>query len=134
MNNREVRAWVMYDWANSAYSTTILAAVLPIFYASVAAFTLDENTATSYLAYTHSIGMLCVALMAPILGAISDLSGKKVSFLRSFSLLGMLATFSFAFVGQGDWKLASFLLILSTIGFAGGNTFYDALLPGKSVV
>lgn len=129
MNNREVRAWVMYDWANSAYSTTILAAVLPIFYASVAASTLDENTATSYLAYTHSIGMLCVALMAPILGAISDLSGKKISFLRSFSLLGMLATFSFAFVGQGDWKLASFLLILSTIGFAGGNTFYDALLP-----
>lgn len=129
MNPKAVRAWVMYDWANSAYATTILAAVLPIFYASVAASTLDDTTATSYLAFTHSIGMLFVALLAPVLGAISDLSGKKVTFLRWFSLLGMVATFGFAFVGHGDWLLASTLLVLATIGFAGGNTFYDALLP-----
>jgi UMF1 family MFS transporter len=129
MNQRNVRAWLMYDWANSAYATTILAAVLPIFYGSVAASHLDDTTASSYLAFTHSIGMLCVALMAPILGAVSDLSGRKVTFLRWFSLLGIIATLGFAFVGPGDWMLASFLLILSTIGFAGGNTFYDSLLP-----
>src|SRR5690554_4925737 len=129
MDKRQVRAWIQYDWASSAYATTILAAILPIFYASVAASTLDENTATSYLAYTHSLGMLCVAIMAPILGSVADISGKKVSFLRAFTLLGVVSTFMFAFVGHGDWKLASVLLIFSTIGFAGGNTFYDAMLP-----
>ncbi|MET3208571.1 UNVERIFIED_CONTAM: MFS-type transporter involved in bile tolerance (Atg22 family) [Paenibacillus sp. PvR008] len=59
MNRRAVRAWVTYDWANSGYATTILAAVLPIFYSSVAASTLDATTASSYLGYTHAIGMLC---------------------------------------------------------------------------
>ncbi|GGA28167.1 MFS transporter [Paenibacillus physcomitrellae] len=129
MNKRSVRAWIMYDFANSAYATTVLAAVLPIFYSQVAASTLDSQTASSYLGYTHSIGMLFVALLAPILGAAADRSGKKGNFLRTFSLLGMVATLGFSFIGEGDWLAASTLLVLSTIGFAGANTFYDALLP-----
>ncbi|MCM3173216.1 MFS transporter [Paenibacillus sp. MER 99-2] len=129
MEKRAVKAWIMYDWANSAYATTVLAAVLPVFYASVAAATLDADTAASYLAYTHSIGMLCVALLTPLLGTISDLSGRKGDFLRVFAIIGILATLGFSIVGEGDWLLASVLLIISTIGFAGGNTFYDAMLP-----
>lgn len=119
----------MYDWANSAYATTVLAAVLPVFYASVAAATLDTDTAASYLAYTHSIGMLCVALLTPLLGTLADLSGRKGDFLRVFSIIGIVATLGFSFIGEGDWLLASALLVISTIGFAGGNTFYDAMLP-----
>ncbi len=129
LEKRAVKAWIMYDWANSAYATTVLAAVLPVFYASVAAATLDADTAASYLAYTHSIGMLCVALLTPLLGTISDLSGRKGDFLRVFAIIGILATLGFSIVGEGDWLLASVLLIISTIGFAGGNTFYDAMLP-----
>ncbi|MEK4434890.1 MFS transporter [Paenibacillus sp. FSL K6-2862] len=129
MDKRAVKAWIMYDWANSAYATTVLAAVLPVFYASVAAATLDEGTAASYLAYTHSVGMLCVALLTPLLGALSDLSGRKGDFLRVFAITGMIATLGFSTVGEGDWLLASALLVISTIGFAGGNTFYDAMLP-----
>lgn len=129
LDKRAVKAWIMYDWANSAYATTVLAAVLPVFYASVAAATLDEGTAASYLAYTHSIGMLCVALLTPLLGALSDLSGRKGDFLRVFAITGMIATLGFSTVGEGDWLLASALLVISTIGFAGGNTFYDAMLP-----
>lgn len=119
----------MYDWANSAYATTVLAAVLPVFYASVAAATLDKDTAASYLAYTHSIGMLCVALLTPLLGTLADLSGRKGDFLRGFAIIGVLATLGFSAIGEGDWLLASALLVISTIGFAGGNTFYDAMLP-----
>lgn len=119
----------MYDWANSAYATTVLAAVLPVFYASVAAATLDTETAASYLAYTHSIGMLCVALLTPLLGTLADLSGRKGDFLRVFSIIGIVATLGFSIIGEGDWLLASALLVISTIGFAGGNTFYDAMLP-----
>ncbi|MGN7411866.1 MFS transporter [Paenibacillus sp. SAF-068] len=129
MNKKAIKAWIMYDWANSAYATTVLAAVLPVFYASVAAATLDTDTAASYLAYTHSIGMLCVALLTPLLGTLADLSGRKGDFLRVFAIIGVLATLGFSAIGEGDWLLASALLIISTIGFAGGNTFYDAMLP-----
>ncbi|WP_342572422.1 MFS transporter [Paenibacillus sp. FSL R5-0749] len=129
MNKKAIKAWIMYDWANSAYATTVLAAVLPVFYASVAAATLDTDTAASYLAYTHSIGMLCVALLTPLLGTLADLSGRKGDFLRIFAIIGVLATLGFSAIGEGDWLLASALLVISTIGFAGGNTFYDAMLP-----
>lgn len=129
MDKRAVRAWITYDWANSAYATTVLAAVLPVFYASVAAASLDADTAASYLAYTHSVGMLCVALLTPLLGALSDLSGRKGDFLRVFTLIGIFSTLGFSLVGEGDWLFASILLVVSTIGFAGGNTFYDAMLP-----
>lgn len=129
MDKRAVRAWIMYDFANSAYATTVLAAVLPIFYSDVAASTLSSTKASAYLGYTHSVGMLCVALLSPVLGAITDLSGRKGRFLTVFSLLGMAATLGFAFIGNGDWLAASCLLVLSTIGFAGANSFYDSLLP-----
>ena len=129
MDKRAVRAWIMYDFANSAYTTTILAAVLPIFYSQVAASNLNPTLASSYLGYTHAIGMLCVALLSPVLGAISDLSGSKGRFLRIFSLIGILATLGFVWIGDGDWFAASCLLVVSTIGYAGANSFYDALLP-----
>lgn len=129
VNTRAVRAWILYDWANSAYATTVLAAVLPIFYSSVAADGLSETTASSYLAYTHSIGMAIVALLSPVLGAVSDLTGRKTTLLTWFALLGMVSTAGFALVGQGDWLLASALLVLSTVGFSGSLTFYDSMLP-----
>ncbi|MEW4368878.1 MFS transporter [Paenibacillus kandeliae] len=128
-DKRSTTSWMMYDWANSAYATTILAAVMPVFYSSVAASTLDKTTAASYLGYTHAIGMLCVALLSPLLGAVSDVAGNKGRFLFVFSLIGIGATIVFSTIGTGDWLLASILLIISTIGFAGSNAFYDALLP-----
>lgn len=129
MDRKTVRAWVMYDWANSAFATTMVAAVLPIFYSGVAASTLpDAQTATSYWGMTQSIAMLIVAVLTPILGAVADYSGSKMLFLRIFSYLGILASLCFVFVGNGDYMLASFLFILGTIGFSGGNAFYDALL------
>src|SRR5690348_6739069 len=97
----------MYDWANSAFATTMLAAVLPIFYYDVAASTLNGNQATSLWGYTQSLAMLIVAISAPIIGAIADLSGSKMRFLRFFSYVGILTTAMFVFVGKGDYLFAS---------------------------
>ncbi|MCF6411001.1 MFS transporter [Pseudalkalibacillus salsuginis] len=129
MKKKEVYSWTMYDWANSAFATTIMAAVLPIFYYDVAAKNIDKTTATAYWGYSQSIAVLIVALLAPILGAIADHSNSKMKFLRFFAYMGILASILLAFVGEGDYILASILLIAGTIGFAGGNVFYDGFLP-----
>lgn len=120
---------MLYDWGNSAFATTMMAAVLPIFYQNVATVGVDDAVATSYWGYSQSIAVLIVALLAPILGAISDYSASKKQFLRFFAYMGILASVLMAFVQEGQFIFASLLLIIGTIGFSGGNVFYDAFLP-----
>jgi len=122
-------SWCLYDWANSAFATTIMAAVLPVFYSSVAAGDLSRTTASSYWGYTNTVAMLFVAFSAPVLGALADHGGMKKKFLAAFAALGILSTAGLVGVGRGDWLLASFLYILGMVGFSGGNNFYDSLLP-----
>ncbi len=126
---RVVRAWCLYDWANSAFATTIMAVVLPTFYSTVAGANLPPARATSYWGYTNSIAMLLVAFAAPILGAIADHTGTKKRMLSFFAGAGVLATALLYLVSTGDWLLASLLYVLGRIGFSGANVFYDALLP-----
>lgn len=132
MKKKPVLSWMFYDFGNSAFATTIMAAVLPIFYYDVAAKGVKESLAISYWGYSQSIAVLIVAILAPILGAISDYSAAKKKFLMFFAFMGMIASVLLAFVGEGDYLLASGLLILGTIGFSGGNVFYDAFLPEVS--
>lgn len=129
MKNKKVFSWVLYDVGNSAFATTIMAAVLPIYYYDVAARGIEENLAASYWGYSQSIAVLIVAILAPILGAISDFTAAKKKFLRFFAYMGIIASILLAFVGEGDYIFASLLLIIGTIGFSGGNVFYDAFLP-----
>ena len=125
-----VNAWCMYDWANSAFATTIMAAVLPVYYSQVAAATLaSEATATAYWSLGLSLSLLIVALLSPILGTISDVVRSKKRFLTLFAGLGVIATSMLILVDRGDWLLASILFVLARIGFTGANVFYDALLP-----
>ena len=127
---RRVRAWVLYDWANSAFATTIMAALLPAYYSSVAGATLaSEATATGYFSLTLSISLLIAAILSPILGTVSDVMRGKKRFLSIFIGIGVLGTGLLVLVGTGDWFLASMLFIIGRIGFAGANVFYDALLP-----
>lgn len=123
------RSWMMYDFGNSAFATTIMAAVLPVYYANVAASGLEDGLATSYWGYSQSISVLIVAILAPILGAISDFSAAKKKFLQFFLFMGVIASILLAFVGEGDYILASVLFIIGSIGFSGGNVFYDGFLP-----
>jgi UMF1 family MFS transporter len=124
-----LRSWKMYDWANSGFATTIMAAVLPEFYSSVAGATLDKTTATSYWGYSNTIAMLIIAIAAPLLGAISDHSGAKKRFLGAFACVGIVATGLLIGIGSGMWIVASILYIFGRVGFGGGNIFYDSLLP-----
>lgn len=129
LNQKETVSWVLYDWANSAFATVILAAVLPVYYSSVAAAPLPKPTASAYWGYTNALGLFIIALVSPILGAIADYKGLKKRFLSFFLLFGVLFTSLLFFVGEGGWFLASVLFILAYIGFAGANIFYDSLLP-----
>jgi len=126
---RGVWSWCMYDWANSAFATTIMAAVLPAYYSAVAGATLGKTTASSYWGYTNTIAMLVVALLAPILGAMADHAGVRKKYLGAFLTIGMVFTGLLVLVSTGDWLLASVLYILGRIGYAGGSIFYNALLP-----
>lgn len=127
---RRIRAWTFYDWANSAFATTILAAVLPIYYSQVAGGNLPSPAiATAYWSRGLSIGILIVAVISPILGTISDIMRGKKRFLAVFAGLGIVTTGLLILVESGDWLLASILFILGRVGFAGANVFYDAMLP-----
>ncbi len=127
---RRVWAWTMYDWANSAFATTILAAVLPVYFSQVAGATLPNAAiATSYWSFGLSISLLIVAILSPILGTISDVMRGKKSFLAAFAGIGIIGTGLLVLVGTGDWVLALILGIIGRVGFSGSISFYDALLP-----
>ncbi len=127
---RRIRAWTMYDWANSAFATTILAAVLPVYYSQVAGKTLPSAaTATAYWTTGLSISLFIVAILSPILGTVSDVMRGKKRFLALFFGMGVVGTGLLVLVDTGDWLLASILFIFGRIGWTAANVFYDALLP-----
>jgi MFS transporter, UMF1 family len=128
----EILSWSMYDWASSAFATTIMAAVLPIYYSRVAGAELGANTATVYWGYTLSIALLVTAVLAPVMGAIADYSGLKKRFLLTFAAVGIFATALLYFVTSGDWFIASLFFIFGNLGFSMSDVFYNSLLPSVS--
>ncbi len=125
---KTIWGWIMYDWANSAFATTVMAAVLPVYFASIAT-NLAPATRTAIWGYTQSAAVLILALLSPILGAISDFSKSRMKFLRFFAFMGMIATTLLVLVSTGDFILCIILFLFGSIGFSGANVFYDALLP-----
>ena len=104
-----INAWSMYDWANSAFATTIMAVILPIYYSTIAEGSLTSTQTTSYWAYTNSIALILVAFISIALGAIADFRGEKKRFLTIFALIGIAATAFMFFLTSGDWIFASIL-------------------------
>ena len=92
LGRRDLRAWAMYDWANSAFQTTIIAAVFPIYFHKVAAADLPPAVATSRFAWATTIAILIVAVIAPLLGAIADYAAVKKKLLGDVSGVGVAAT------------------------------------------
>ena len=129
MNKRKVISWTLYDWANSAFATTVMAGFFPIFFEKYWSNPELVNKSTFYLGLSNSVGSLIVAAMAPFLGAISDTGSTKKKFLFTFAFLGILSTSLLWFVKQGDWQLAAIIYAVACVGFASGNVFYDSLLP-----
>ena len=129
LHRPELRAWALYDWANSAFMTTIVAGVFPIYFSRVAAAGLEPAQATLRFAVATTIGLSVIAVLSPILGAVADVAGVKKKMLGAFMGLGILATACMFFIRQGDWELAAVLFVLGNIGASGSFVFYDSLLP-----
>ncbi|MFC5702963.1 MFS transporter [Cohnella faecalis] len=122
-DRKAVKSWIMYDWANSAFATTIMAAVMPIYFVSEAIGGTDAGWG-----FTQTAAAIVIALLSPLLGAIADHSGNKKAFLKFFMFVGAAASILLAVPGKDDVLLASAIVILGMIGFGAGNTFYDAML------
>ncbi len=130
INSRKpVWGWALYDWANSAFATTVMAAFFPLFFKQFWSDGVDVNLSTARLALGNSLAGLAVALLAPVLGAVADRAGTRKRFLLLFAYLGVLATASLFLVERGRWELAVLCYAIGIVGFSGANVFYDALLP-----
>ncbi len=127
--SRQKWGWAFYDWANSAYSTTVMAGFFPVFFKEYWNAGLSAVDSTFRLGMANSLASLIIVLMAPVLGAIADSMSRRKAMLFGFAFLGMLMTGGLYLVGQGDWMLAAVLYGISMIGFSGSNVFYDSLLP-----
>ena len=125
---RPALSWALYDWANSAFATTVLAGFFPAFFRQYWSLGADPTEATFRLGIANGAAGLLMALLAPVLGAIADRGGHRKRFLVAWSLLGIACTAGLYFVGQGQWAAAVVLFTLGTLGFNGGVVFYDALL------
>jgi UMF1 family MFS transporter len=129
LDRPELRAWAMFDWATSSVQTTIMVAVFPIYFVKVAGAGLPEGGATQRLATVNSIALVIIALVSPVLGAISDYSAAKKRFIAGFVALGAVTTAALWTVHTGDLALASWLFVLVLVGAAGCFVFYESLLP-----
>ncbi len=125
---RPVMAWALYDWANSAFATTVIAGFFPVFFKQFWGAGLSVTDSTRALGYTSSAASLILVCMAPLLGALADQLGAKKRFLLGFTLLGVLATGALYWLAAGHWLAALGLYLVGLLGFFGGNIFNDALI------
>ena len=126
--NKSAWSWAVYDWANSAFATTVMAGFFPIFFKSYWASDLSDAESTFAIGSVNSLVGLLIAFSAPILGAFADAGDSKRKFLFSFIFLGIIATGYLFFIPESSWKLAVIFYGIGVIGFSGGNIFYDSLL------
>jgi len=127
-SDKKAFAWAFYDWANSAFAASVMAAFFPIFFREYWNADADASQSTFKLGIANSLSSLVVVVLAPVLGAIADQGGTRRQFLFSFAFLGILMTGCLYMVERGDWMLAMMVYVLATIGFSASNTFYDSLL------
>jgi MFS transporter, UMF1 family len=126
--SKQVVAWAAFDWANSAFVTTVMVVFFPVFFKQYWAADLSATESTAQLAFFNTGSSAVLAVLAPVLGAIGDRGGARLKFLLGFTLLGVTGTAGLYFVAQGEWEWAGVLFALASMGFWGGIVFYDSLL------
>ena len=128
--NKTTFSWALYDWANSAYATVILAGFFPLFFKQYWSDATNVSQSTFQLGLTNSIASTVIVILAPVLGAIADAGNSKKRLLLIFAGLGIVMSAGLYFVAQHETLLALSLFALSVIGFSGSIIFYDALIIG----
>lgn len=125
---KPVLAWAFYDWANSAYATTVMAVFFPIIFHGYWSVSADPIVTTARLGTANSIASLIIAFLAPVLGAIADRGGARKKFLFTMAAFGIVMTGGLYFLEEGNWVAAMLVYLLAGVGFAGGNIFYDSMI------
>ena len=128
LHRPELRAWAMYDWANSVFMTTVLQ-VFPLYFIKVAAVDLPRNEASARFAWATAAAIILVGLTGPVLGAMADFQGNKKTMIALFLGIGVVATAAMALVQRGDWVLAIVLFVIGNVGVTSTLAFYNSLLP-----
>ncbi len=137
-NPKTVRAWYMYDWANSVYSLVITSAIFPVYYKAVARS--GDTDMVSFLgwpvlnsnlySYALSFSFLIVAAIIPLLSGMADYSGNKKAFMKIFVWLGAISCMGlFFFTGVDNLWMGILFSVTASIGYSGSLVFYDAFLP-----
>ena len=126
--SKQAWRWAFYDWANSAFATTVMAGFFPIFFRSYWATDLTDAESTFVIGSANSIVGLLIAVSAPVMGAFADAGNSKKTLLLTFAVLGIISTGYLFFIPESSWKFAIIFYSVGVIGFSGGNIFYDALL------
>ncbi len=129
LGNRQIRSWALYDFANSAFATTVMAGFFPLFFKQYWSGGVDATVSTSRLGVASAAASALILILAPLLGALADAGSYRKRLLGFFALLGVLSTGSLFFIAQGEWLWALIALVLGLVGFSGANIFYDSLLP-----
>jgi len=127
---KAVLSWALYDWANSAFATTVIAGFFPVFFKEYWSSGSDATVSTARLGMANSLAGVIVAIVAPLLGSIADRGSSKKKFLAFFSFMGVIMTASLYMVSKGNWPFAVVLYVIASVGFSGGNIFYDSLITG----
>jgi UMF1 family MFS transporter len=130
--NKQVVAWALYDWGNSAFALSVLAVLFPLFLGMYWSAGDDGAAVTARLAWATALASLVVCVMAPVLGAIADSGGYRKRFLFMLAIVGAVATASLSLVGEGGWPTALVLFALASVGYYSANVFYDSLIVDVS--
>lgn len=128
-SRRQVIAWALYDWGNSAFALSVLTVFFPVFLGRYWINDPDVNS-TFVLGMANGLASLVIVLVAPVLGAVADAAAARKRWLASFAFLGALMCMLLGLVEAGQWPVATALFVLGVVGFSGANVFYDALLVG----
>jgi MFS transporter, UMF1 family len=132
LTRRPVFGWAMYDWANSSFACTVMAGFFPLFFKQFWNAGVPATESTFRLGIANGAASFIVALVAPLVGAIADKGSARVRLLGLFTVLGAAMTAGLFLVSKGDWLTASILYVVASLGFWGGNQFYDSLLTDVS--
>ncbi len=127
---RAQRAWCLYDWANSAFATSVVSAILPVYFARMAAKSMPAHEATALWGYASAAALAVTALLSPLVGALADQTRRRKPLLLACVVLGSAGTLALAISPAGTWNGLLVAFGVAFVAFATGNVLYDSLLPG----